>query len=195
MESIKSQLITDLSAHGRVRFFVRLGFKTGDLFLHTGVGERLFQGQKWHGLGMLGKVSEIPAGENNNTNRIRLTLNTTDTAVLGEIAQNDPIGRECEIYLMTLDEQYRVSNSQVLESGYIVSNEVERGDISQITLSVAGESERWKQARLNQRWNHATQSALFADDKFFSEHAATSQNLHDTQPGNYIGNRGNRYEP
>jgi len=195
MESIKPALITDLSTHGRVRFFVRLGFKTGDLFLHTGVGQRLFLGQIWHGLGVLGKVSEIPAGENNNTNRIRLTLNTTDTAVLAEIAENDPIGRDCEIYLVTLDEQYRVSNSQVLESGYIVSCEVERGAISQISLAVAGESERWKQARLNQRWNHATQTALFANDKFFSEQASTSQNLHDTQPGNYIGKPGGgRYE-
>ncbi|PAJ71982.1 hypothetical protein CJF42_23700, partial [Pseudoalteromonas sp. NBT06-2] len=149
MESIKAALIDDLKSHGRVRFFVRLGFKTADLYLHTGVGQRMFLGQTWHGLGMLGKVSEIPAGENNNTHRIRLTLNTTDTAVLAEMAQNDPIGRACDIYLVTLDEQYRVSNSQVLESGYIVSSEVERGDISQIALSVAGESERWKQARLN----------------------------------------------
>lgn len=188
MESIKASLINDLSEQRRPRFFVRLALQSGDLLLHTGVGERMFMGQIWYGVGMLGKVGEIPASENNNTSRIRLSLHTTDLAVLAEIAENDPIGKDCEIYLVTLDEQYRVSNSQLLESGYIVSAEVERGSVSQIVLAVSGESERWKQARLNQRWNHATQTALFPGDKFFSEHATASKSkIRDTQPGNYVG--------
>ena len=187
MESIKASLIADLVVQGRARFFVRLALQSGDLLLHTGVGERLFMGLVWYGVGMLGKVGEIPAGEDNSTNRIRLTLHTTDLAVLADIAENDPIGKDCEIYLVTLDEQYRVSNSQLLESGYIVSAEVERGSVSQIMLAVSGESERWKQARLNQRWNHATQTALYPGDLFFSEQGATSNALRDTQPGKYIG--------
>ena len=86
-----------------------------------------------------------------------------------------------------MDEHYRVSQSQLLESGYIVACDVERGAVSQVQLSVAGESERWKESRLHQRWNDATQRALYPDDAFFSEQAtANKQNLPDTQPGNYI---------
>jgi len=188
MESIKPTLINELATQGRARFFVRLNFKTGDLRLHTGVGERLFKNQIWHGLGILGKVGEIPADENNSTSRIRLSLFTNDGAVLAEMAENDPIGRGCEIYLVTLNANYRVSEHQLLESGYIVSADVERGSMSKISLAIAGESERWKQARLNQRWNNATQTALFPDDKFFNEHVNTSSTkIRDTQPGKTVG--------
>lgn len=191
MESLNPALLADLATQGRARYFVRLAFKSGDVLLHTGVGERRFKNLTWHGVGMLGEVSEIPASDNNDSARIRLTLHTQDQAVLAEVAQNDPIGQSCEIYLVTVDEHYRVSQSQLLESGYIVACDVERGDVSQIQLSTAGESERWKDARLHQRWNHATQIALYPGDKFFSEQAiANKQKLPDTQPGRYIGNTG-----
>ncbi|MBS3796668.1 hypothetical protein [Pseudoalteromonas sp. BDTF-M6] len=193
MESLNAGLLSELATAGRARYFVRLMFKSGDVLLHTGVGERRFMGWTWYGLGMLGQVSEIPASDKNNSNRIRLTLHTTDTALMAEVAENDPVGVVCEIYLVTVDQHYRVSQSQLLESGYIVSCEVERGDVSQIQLSVAGEAERWKQARLNQRWNNATQKALYPDDEFFSEQASSTQNINDTQPGSYVGgSRGNK---
>ncbi len=193
MESLNSGLLADLATSGRARFFVRLALKSGDVLLHTGVGERRFANLTWHGVGMLGTVSEIPANDNNDSARIRLTLHTQDQAILAEVAENDPISQNCEIYLVTVDEHYRVSQSQLLESGYIVACDVERGDVSQVQLSVAGESERWKDARLHQRWNDATQKALYPGDVFFSEQATTNkQNLPDTQPGKYIG--GNRYE-
>ena len=187
MESIKQSLVDDLTKFGRARFFVRLALVSGDLRLHTGVGERLFMGKVWLGVGMLGKVSEVPASEHNTANRINLVLHTTDATLLGEVAENDPIGRACEIYLVTLDEQYRVSQSQLLESADIVSCDVERGSVSQIVLSVAGESERWKQPRLKQRWNHATQAALFPGDDFFKEQSSTQNRLNDTRTGKHIG--------
>ncbi|MCG9710842.1 hypothetical protein L1D46_18840 [Pseudoalteromonas sp. Isolate3] len=192
MESLNAGLLADLATSGRARYFVRLAFKSGDVLLHTGVGERRFKNLTWYGLGMLGTVSEIPANDKNDSARIRLTLHTQDTAVLAEVAENDPIGHTCEIYLVTVDEHYRVSQSQLLESGYIVACDVERGAVSQVQLSVAGESERWKESRLHQRWNDATQRALYPDDAFFSEQAsANKQNLPDTQPGNFIGKRKN----
>ncbi|ASM54116.1 hypothetical protein PNIG_a2055 [Pseudoalteromonas nigrifaciens] len=193
MESLNAALLADLANSGRARYFVRLAFKSGDVLLHTGVGERRFKNRTWHGVGMLGTVSEIPASDKNDSARIRLTLHTQDQAVLAEVAENDPISLGCEIYLVTVDEHYRVSQSQILESGYIVACDVERGDVSQIQLSIAGESERWKDARLHQRWNDATQKALHPGDKFFSEQTtANKQKLRDTQPGKYIGD--NRHE-
>ncbi|MEM5547003.1 hypothetical protein [Pseudoalteromonas fuliginea] len=193
MESLNPALLSDLANSGRARYFVRLAFKSGDVLLHTGVGERRFNNLTWHGVGMLGTVSEIPASDKNDSTRIRLTLHTQDKSVLGEVAENDPISHHCEIYLVTVDEHYRVNQSQLLESGYIVACDIERGDVSQVQLSIAGESERWKDARLNQRWNHATQTAIYPGDMFFSEQStANTQNLPDTQPGNYIGNK--RYE-
>ncbi|KID56843.1 hypothetical protein JF50_13170 [Pseudoalteromonas luteoviolacea] len=189
MEALNSALVAEL-ANCRPRYFVRLAFKSGDVLLHTGVGQRRFLGYTWHGLGMLGRIGEIPANDKNDAARIRLMLHTQNETVLAEVAENDPIGVGVEIYLATVDKHYRVNQSQLLESGYIVACDVERGQVSKVSLSVAGESERWKQSRLHQRWNHATQTALYPDDMFFNEHAeATGTVLPDTQPGAPIGER------
>ncbi|OCQ21923.1 hypothetical protein A7985_08935 [Pseudoalteromonas luteoviolacea] len=189
MEALNRALVAEL-AQCRPRYFVRLAFKSGDVLLHTGVGERRFLGRTWFGLGMLGRIGEIPANDKNDAARIRLSLHTQSDAILGEVAENDPIGVGVEIYLVTVDKHYRVNQSQLLESGYIVACDVERGQVSTVMLSVAGESERWKQSRVHQRWNHATQIALYPEDKFFSEHsAATSTVLPDTQPGSPVGGR------
>ncbi|ALU41946.1 hypothetical protein [Pseudoalteromonas rubra] len=196
MEALNAGLVQDL-AYGRPRYFVRLAFESGDLLLHTGVGERRFLNRTWHGLGMLGQVGELPASDKNNSARISLTLHTQSGTVLGEVAVNDPIGVGVQIYLVTVDGHYRVSQYQMIESGYIVSCDVERGSVSKVQLQVAGEAERWKQARLNQRWNDATQKALHLNDEFFSEIvAATATYLPDTQPGQIIGPRRDyEYEP
>lgn len=187
MESLNEALIIELAEHGRARYFVKLSLVTGDVLLHTGVGQRLFLDKVWVGVGMLGEIGEIPANENNDASRINLSLTTNDEALLGEVAENDPVGCLCEIYLVTLDINYRVSNSQLLESANVVSCNVERGDTSKIVLAVAGESERWKQARLKQRWNDATQSELYPGDNFFKEQASTQNVLNDVTVGNVIG--------
>jgi len=187
MEALKDSLITELSLHGRARYFVKLALSSGDLRLHTGVGERLFMNQIWLGVGMLGKIGEIPATETNNAARINLSLTTDDETLMAEIAENDPIGSLCEIHLVTLDAHYRVNNSQLLESANVVSCDVERGSVSKIILAVAGESERWKQPRLKQRWNHATQNELYPGDMFFKEQASTQNTLNDTRNGKFVG--------
>ena len=187
MEAIKPSLIEKM-ANGRMRYFVRINLKAGDLKLHTGVGERRFLNATWLGLGALGQVSEIPANDNNTVNRVRLTLTTPNSDILGEVAANDPIGDAVEIYLVSVDAHYRVDDYQLIESGFIVSCDTERGALSKITLAVTGESERWQQARLHQRWNDSTQKALHPGDAFFAEHSATIGTvLHDTQPGGRVG--------
>jgi hypothetical protein len=189
MEAVKPSLITKL-ANGRPRFFIRLGFQTGDLLVHTGVGERRFLNQTWLGLGALGKVSEIPADDSNTVNRVRLTLTTPNTDILGEVAANDPIGIPCDIYLVSVDEHYRVDDYQLIESGFVVDSNASRGAVSVVELQVTGESERWQNARIHQRWNHATQKAIYPTDEFFNEQASTLRNvLPDTQPGRRVGDR------
>ncbi|NOU50273.1 hypothetical protein HG263_06920 [Pseudoalteromonas sp. JBTF-M23] len=187
MEAVKLSLI-DKIANGRARYFVRLNLPDGDLLLHTGVGERRFLGGTWHGLGALGQVSEIPANDSNTVSSIRLTLTTPNSDILGEVAANDPIGSQVDIYLVSVDEHYRVDEYQLIESGFIATCDTERGALSKITLSVTGESQRWQQARLHQRWNDSTQKALYPGDEFFSEHASTVEHvLPDTQPGRRVG--------
>ena len=187
MLSLDSALVQSLK-NGRPRYFVRLGFKTGDIYLHTGVGERRFLNRTWLGLGMLGSIGDIPANDKNDSPRIRLTLHTNNDALLGEVAVNDTINLPVEIYLVTVDKHYRVDKYQRIEAGDIVACDVERGDVSKIQLSVAGESERWKKPRVFQRWNHATQQALYPEDMFFKEHsAATNQDMPDMHPGRNIG--------
>lgn len=190
MQALKPELIDDLATSGRARYFVKLAFKSGDIRLHTGVGERLFLGDIWHGTGMLGRISEIPANEKNEAPRINLSLTTNNQALLAEVAEHDPVGVLCEIFLVTLTQHYRVNHYQLLESANVVSVDVERGSTSKIVLGIAGESERWKQARLNQRWNHATQSALYPDDLFFKEQASTKNRINDTRTGGVVGDLG-----
>ncbi|KZN65473.1 hypothetical protein [Pseudoalteromonas luteoviolacea] len=55
MEALNRALVAEL-AQCRPRYFVRLAFKSGDVLLHTGVGERRFLGRTWFGLGMLIKT-------------------------------------------------------------------------------------------------------------------------------------------
>lgn len=191
MEAVKSSLIAQL-ARGNPRYFVDLKFKTGNLRLHTGVGERRFLYQTWYGLGALGQVSEIPANDNNSVSNIRLTLTTPNPEILGEVAANDPVGVEVDIWLVVVDEHYRVEGYQLIESGSVAACDGERGALSKVELTVTGESQRWQQARLHQRWNDATQKALYPGDEFFNEQAAANSTiLPDTQPGRRIG--GGRY--
>ncbi|KZN30032.1 hypothetical protein N480_03550 [Pseudoalteromonas luteoviolacea S2607] len=88
MEALNRALVAEL-AQCRPRYFVCLAFKSGDVLLHTGVGERRFLGRTWFGLGMLGRIGEIPANDKNDAACIRLSLHTQSDAILGEVAEID----------------------------------------------------------------------------------------------------------
>lgn len=159
----------------RALAFVEMDWPNGWVRVHSGVGERIYNGETYLGIGELGSIGNIKEDGNSSANRLKLTLSILDQSLLADIFNNDPNGRDCFIHLVAFDE-----NRQILEGydyfydGEMVDVDIKRGKPAKglparITVTCSDWYERWSTAPESARTTDAAQQHLYPGDKFFDQ--------------------------
>lgn len=101
--------ITEINAESlRPAIFGKFFYDSGTLFLWTGVGSKVWNGDTYTGLGNLVSVGRIEESQNLKANGIQLGLSGLDTGNISLALNEDYSGRRVELYYAVLDSAWAV---------------------------------------------------------------------------------------
>lgn len=161
------------SSPQRVMAFVELDHPDGWVRVHSGLGDRVYNGETYLGIGELGGIGNVSENANSSANRLKMTLKIHDILLLAQIYNTDFVGRDCYVHLVAFDEDRQiVGGHNFLFDGEIVNVDVQRGDPdkdipSTVAITCSDWYERWSTAPNNARTTDSAQQYLYPGDRFF----------------------------
>src|ERR1700686_3259759 len=99
-----NQLAAVQSAYLRPAFFVQMTFTSGPVYVWSGLGSVVWNGQTWLGVGSLGTISNIEEGATIEARGITLTLSGIDPTLLADVLGEFQVGLPAIVYLALFDE-------------------------------------------------------------------------------------------
>ena len=157
----------------RLLAFAELEFESGWVRVHSGVGERIYNGQSYLGMGELGGIGQVTESASSSGNRMNLSLKVHDPALLGEAMNEDPNGKDCYIHLVAFDEHRRIlEGADYVVDGEMVDMKIRRGDVKKnipaiINITVNDWIERWAQPVDAPKTTDEAQQFMYPGDRFF----------------------------
>jgi hypothetical protein len=153
--------------------FIDLDWPSGRVLAHSGLGDRVFQGQTYLGVGEFGGISEIDEASGNSPNQLSLSIRFTDPTLVNTILNESPEGREVSVHLAALnDKRIIVEEIPYIFDGNVAKGSLRRGDIAknipyQINITCSDWFERWSQPPNNARTTDNAQQHLHPGDRIF----------------------------
>lgn len=141
-----------------------IAWPTGDVFVHSRIGEKRFNSNTWIGIGEMGKISGLDSGA--QISRFNLEFNSPDIVLLNEASKNDAIGSEVKLYLGAMDQNRRIVAAQLIAFKVVVEVNVLPGKIHGVSIACGGPRERYKTAKENNRFSAAAWRARYPDDSY-----------------------------
>ena len=150
--------------------FAELGFSSGTLRLHTGLGSYTWGSQTWLGVGDLGAISEVQEGIDVSPYALTLSLSGVDSTITNAALTEDYFQRPVTVWLGVLD----ATDALIADPTQIWS-----GEMDQMTMSVGADGgdvvqlvcesnlARFDKSR-NAMYTNVHQQARFSGDLFFS---------------------------
>ena len=157
----------------RLLAFAELEFESGWVRVHSGVGERIYNGQSYLGMGELGGIGQVTESASSSGNRMNLSLKVHDPALLGEAMNEDPNGNDCYIHLVAFDEHRRIlEGADYVVDAEMVDMKIRRGDVKKnipaiINITVNDWIERWAQPVDAPKTTDEAQQFMHPGDRFF----------------------------
>ncbi len=149
----------------RVLLLVELDFPSGMVYAHSGVGDVVFNGNTFKGVGQLGKISELQETTELQTYGFSLELSGIDSALVA-IALNDDIqGRAASIYLAFLDNDHKIIGDPVGPwAGRMDTLSGDIGKTATLKLDIESRMADWERPRMR-RYTDADQQKEYPGDK------------------------------
>jgi hypothetical protein len=153
----------------RIRYFLKLQWPSGWLYVHSGMGERVYKGNTYLGVGELGTIGQVSEDGKGNAKRLSISLSITDPTLVRDVLADDPIGNGAELDIVVLDENLNIIDGDLLFSGTIGDLDVVKSRIAKVTISLVDWLEIWNRPIENNMYSDAAQQALYPGDKFFDQ--------------------------
>ncbi len=147
-------------------FFVKLEFDTGDVNLHSQLGEIAWGGDTYTGAGDIGGISPVDEDSELSRSTLQLTLRGLPTDLVSIVGNEHYQGRPATIYLGYLDQTTHVlvSDPLVIYRGRMDVATTEVGETLTVTLAVESRFAAWDRP-LVRRYNNADQQGRYPGDK------------------------------
>lgn len=157
----------------RLLAFAEIETSSGWVRVHTGRGERIYNGQSYLGVGEFAGISSFSENASSSSNRTQISLKVLDPALLSEVMNVDFNGYDCYVHLVAFDEYRKITEGvDYVIDAEIVDGKVKRGNASKqipsiINLTLSDWIERWSQAADAPKTTDAAQQDLYPGDRFF----------------------------
>ncbi|WP_299001797.1 hypothetical protein [uncultured Shewanella sp.] len=154
-------------AHISGLLLTKLDFVSGDVCVHSGVGQIEYDGQVYLGVGALGKIGNVTQNGKVQPNKLSLTLSGIPPSLVSTALTEEYQNRSGVIYLAALNMTTgRVQAADILFQGRMDVMTVSDGAKASIKLEINSRGVDWKNAR-NGRYTHADHQARESSDDFF----------------------------
>lgn len=166
---IDPNVLTELeSSNFRWVVLLRLDFDSGTVFLHSGVGDLIWDGHTWLGIGAIGQISGVVEKAEGADNRTRVTLCPIPKEELSnlvdEVTNDDPVGRPYKLYYAVVDSDREViDDAIVMSSGTMDKVELVDGEVASLSIDLVSDAARLKK-RVSFKLTNQHQQGLFPSD-------------------------------
>ena len=142
----------------------KLDFSSGFLYINDTDRDIVYDGNTYLGAGNLAQASAVEEGPETKPYAVNLTLSGIPSAYIAIALGEDYQGRDAEIYLALLDDEYAIVGQPVKAfQGRIDTMDMEVGETAAISLTVQSKLVDWDRPRV-ERYNHETQIVKYPGD-------------------------------
>lgn len=170
--------------------FAELEFPSGWVRAHTGVGDRVYNGQTYKGVGELAQIGKFKENADKGAGGLDVSLVIDDMTLFADVVQEDPTGGVARLDLVALNSERKIAGGAVLFDGHIASPHVKKGRPFSVSLRLSDWFERWSQPVQNARMTDQAQQHLHPGDKFFNQVEVLSKGVEGENAGQYVGGSG-----
>lgn len=143
---------------------VEMDFASGVVYAHTGVGDFVWNGHIFKGVGLLGKIADWQEGEQLQAYGITLELSGVDQASISISLTEHYQGRALKIWVAFLDENSILAGDPVGPWRWRMDTmSGEFGKTATVTLNAESRMVEWEKPR-TRRYTDADQRAEYPDD-------------------------------
>lgn len=146
---------------------IKIDFNT-PIYLHTSIGDIVYDGDTYLGVGALGGISPISESIDMSSNGVNLSLSGVDQSLINSVVNNDYRNTDVTVFFGFLDEtSYTLITPTIIYQGQIDNNSINiNNDTFSINLSVLNKFSKWD--RVNpRRFNLQDQTSIYPNDKAF----------------------------
>ena len=147
-------------------FFVKLEFDTGDVCLHTTLGEISWGGDTYVGAGDIGGISPVDEDTELARSTLQLSLRGLPTDLISVVGNEHYQGRPATLYLGYLDQSTRqlVADPVIVYKGRMDTATTQVGQELTVSLTVESRFAAWDRP-LIRRYNNADQQSRYPGDR------------------------------
>lgn len=153
----------------RPALFVQATFRSGPIFVWTGLGSIAWNGQTWVGLGALGSVSTIEEGTTVEAKGITLTLSGIDANLLTMVMGEFQVGLPVTVYLGLFDSNGALIDTPLTMWAGMMDQPTIDIDGQKASISIACENKLIEMnVAVDRRYTAEDQQIDFPGDKGFN---------------------------
>ena len=146
-------------------FFLKLAFDSGEVNLHSLLGDIAWGGDTYSGVGTIGAIGTVTEDSELGRNPLTLTLSGLPTSLISILFNEQYQGRLATVYLGYQDANgVLVADPVILHRGLMDSPVFQQDSSLNVSLNVESRFARWDQP-LIRRYNNADQQSLYPGDK------------------------------
>lgn len=193
MRYVDPQIETLLSLDSRMACLMgELVWPSGVARFHNGMGSLTWDSQTYYGLGGNGSVGVIKEG---HAPTVKLSLQTSDSALISEAIKDDAAGGDVRLYLGVFNEDQQLVARQQVYAGIINKTPVRYSSPPIISVEVNSYAHRWNQPKRYTTYSSASQRADYPDDSFFDDVEAVAKGpLNSYSGSNSVSNGGRKHQ-
>jgi hypothetical protein len=184
------QFLNDMLEGGdntRLLFLAKVPFADETVYVHNGIGDKVYDGNTYKGVGNMASFSTINEDGSTAAKRLNLQLKFDDPAAFNSVMNVNPLGNEAELYLAALDEDRKIQAVELLAAGDMVDYNLKKGKPYFINLAISDWFEIWAKASNAALYTNASQQIEHPNDQFFSMVETLAKGIDDTVSGKKIG--------
>jgi hypothetical protein len=168
--NISSPMLASLTSNAIIpAFLASIRFKSEAVYVWTGVGNLVYGGNTYLGVGSFGKLGRITEGTDVQAYGTSISLSGIDPTLLSECLTDIQVGAPVTILFALLSSTGAVLGTPYPVFSGIVDKPVISPGISEITISLALESRMANHGRAsNRRYTAADQNLYYPGDTAFN---------------------------
>lgn len=143
-----------------------IAFDSGTTRVHTGTGTIEIDGKVFLGVGILGQIDTFKEQNSSSPTQVNLTLAGLDASMISIMLNENCVGKLASLYIGVLDDNFILTDADVVFRGKIRNTAVIGGEASAINLTLSNIFEDWARAK-NSRYTDQYQRKVNNDDRIF----------------------------
>ena len=143
---------------------LKLEFDSGDVRIHTNIGDVIFDSEVYQGVGDLGKITPIEENQELSASSLTVSLSGVNPSLLASFLTEDFHGRPATVFFGFKNSSNVLIDAFIVFKGFMDSDNIVVGETGTISLKLTNNLALWDRTKLSHYNNedHQKESARVA---------------------------------